>query len=68
MVQEELKVLQRKVRNRLEVVKARTKEQRNKVIQVNSSKNPRVYWDLLKRTVVCGRKNSSYLKRCYLRE
>ena len=54
--QEELRVLQRKVRQRLEMVKARDTERRNKEIQNSSSKNPRVYWDMLKRTVGLGKK------------
>jgi len=54
--QGELRILQRLVRQRLEVVKARGAERRNREIQVNSSKNPRVYWDLLKKTVGLGKK------------
>jgi hypothetical protein len=48
---EDLRELQSLVRKRLEIVKARSTERRNLSIQVNSSKNPRVYWDLLKQTV-----------------
>jgi hypothetical protein len=44
------------VRQRLEIVKTRDTERRNKEIQNSSSKNPRVYWDMLKRTVGLGKK------------
>ena len=54
--QEELRTLHKKVRQRLEVVEARVKKRRSSEIQANSSKNPRVYWDLLKKTVGLGRK------------
>jgi hypothetical protein len=40
----------------MEVVKFQYTERRNQAIQANSSKNPRVYWDLLKQTVGLGKK------------
>jgi hypothetical protein len=57
--QEDLKVLQRKVRQRLEVVKTRALERRNQALQSNASKNPRVYWELLKKTVGLSRKKQT---------
>ncbi len=47
------------MRKRLEVVKTRDTERRNKSILANSSKNPRVFWDLLKQTVGLRRKKAA---------
>jgi hypothetical protein len=56
LVQSELSAQQKKVRRRLEVVRSRTLEHRNKTLLDCNSKNPTVYWNLLKQAVGLRRK------------
>ena len=55
-LQSELRELQRSVKKRLELVRERVIDRRNAALGNCRSKNPGVYWDLLKRTVGIRRK------------
>ena len=57
-LQGELREAQKGVRKRLAEVRTRTTASRNSALLKNNSKNPRVYWDLLKKTVGIHRKRT----------
>jgi hypothetical protein len=56
VLQDELRELQKKVKYRLGVCRGQVINSRNKALLNCKSKNPSVYWDLLKRTVGVKRK------------
>ena len=55
-LQDELRELQKKIKKRLGVLRGQSVNRRNASLIKCKSKNPSVYWDLLKRTVGANRK------------
>ena len=58
--QEELRELQKKVKIRLGVCRGQAINSRNEALLNCKSKNPSIYWDLLKRTVGVKRKKMQF--------